>query len=105
MSNKRRLSPMSRYWISWHQPGEDYRPLTYPPNERVLGWWRSGETGENAPRSILCAVVMAQDEEDAKRAISLDWSEAEDWRFTESVSSNFTPGDRFPPSDWMEARL
>lgn len=28
-----------RFWLSWHQPTEDYRPLTDPPVEGVLGWW------------------------------------------------------------------
>lgn len=37
---------MSYYWISWVQPGDDVRPLHYPPGERVLGWWSTGYAQE-----------------------------------------------------------
>lgn len=93
---------MKRFWISWIQPGDDFRPLTFPPNESVCGWWRSGEIGE---MSTLCAVVDAESENAAEDAILKDWPEVFEWRFCEPKSVGWVPGDRFPPSDWMVARL
>jgi len=92
-----------RFWISWWQPGEDYRPLTFPPNNHILGWWRSGERGEG--ESSLCAAVSAKDEDAAKRYVLKDWPEATDWRFCNVVASDYVPGDRFPLSDWMKPRF
>jgi len=91
----------SFYWISWYQPTDDYRPLTYPPNEGVLGWWCSGET-DNA--YTLCAWVQAANEVEAKNIIKLDWPEAERWRFCEKKDS-IEPSDRFPLEEWMEERF
>ena len=96
---------MSKFWISWVQPVDDHRPLTYPPNKAVLGWWCSGECDDGA---VLCALVVARHDADARDAILKDWPEAleaGDWRFFEECDQAWVPGDRFPLSDWMKKRL
>lgn len=95
---------MNRYWISWYQPTEDYRPLTDPPHESVLGWWCSGYRCSDGLAS-LCALVSATDEESAKACVRHSWPEAAEWRFCEERDSDWLPGDRFPLSTWMQLRL
>jgi hypothetical protein len=95
---------MNRYWISWQQPGDDPRPVHFPPKEtRVLGWWESG-LGDGY--SNVCALVAASAEWTAKAAVAEDWPESVDakWRFVEAKSPDWLPGDRFPLSDWMRQR-
>ena len=88
-------------WISWHQPTDDYRPLTYPPNPAILGWWCSGYTDDAA---TLCALVQAPDEAIAQAAVLKDWPEAERWRFCEPRETT-SLGDRFKPTEWMIERM
>ena len=92
------------YWLSWYQPTEDHRPLKFPSNEKILGWWCSGvRCSDDA--STLCAMVVATSKDEAKRHISENWPEAEDWRFCEE-SEDLELGDRFPlSSDWMVKRF
>ena len=99
-----------RFWVSWVCEEEDYRPLAYPPNPRILGWWCSGEDANG--NTVLCAAVEARDEEAARDAIYADWPEAErttdtiGWRiFGEIETPDWRPGDRFPLSDWMISRF
>jgi hypothetical protein len=97
---------MKRYWVSWCQPGEDYRPLTCPPNESVLGWWCSGEYGDDEETiHTLCALIRAGSVKDAKGVILKDWPEAGQWRFCREVAKDFSPGDRFPIEPWMRKRF
>jgi hypothetical protein len=96
-------SSMKRFWMSWFQPTEDHRPLTYPPNAGILGWWCSGQREDGA--WTLCALVQARWELPAKIAVRKDWPEATEWRFVREVASDFSPGDRFPLSDWMKERM
>jgi hypothetical protein len=101
---------MKRFWVSWIQPGEDCRPLTYPPNSAVLGWWKSGYRldgeDEGPALNILCALVSAPNEKSAREAVSMDWPDLADWRFMEEKELDWTPAsDRFPPSEWMMTRL
>ena len=96
-----------RYWISWWQPGDDPRPLHFPPKDpRVLGWWRTGQ-GDEA--TTICALVEAGSDEQARQAVATDWPESAgtEWRFIERKDgSEWTPGgNRFPLSDWMKQRL
>lgn len=91
------------YWMSWHQPTTDPRPLTFPPKINVLGWWRTGQRYSD-DAFTLCAMVEAPSVEIAKRIILADWPEAEDWRFINETAS-FELGDRFPLSDWMKPRF
>lgn len=95
---------MSRFWCSWYQPGEDYRPITYPPPPNILGWWKSGETDEAA---TLCAVVEADNAVQAIGHIrnAKAWPEANDFRFADRAEDGWIPGDRFPLSDWMKPRF
>jgi hypothetical protein len=97
---KRRQNPLFQ-WISWHQPTEDHRPLTYPPNKAIMGWWCSGYSGRDA---IICALVDASDEPTAQAAVLKDWPEAERWRFCEA-RDNTNLGDRFPLKAWMLERM
>lgn len=94
---------MNLYWISWYQPTEDYRPLSFPPNEAVLGWWCTGTRCDD-DASTLCAWVRAGDEEAAKAAVLRDWPEAAEWRFCEQ-RGHVETGGRFPLSDWMRERM
>ena len=99
---------MNRYWLSWYQAGPDYRPLTFPPNEAVLGWWctGSGDHGGFEDVSILCALVQAESEDAAWKAVLKDWPDMIDHRFIEAVGANYIiTSDRFPLSDWMKPRM
>jgi hypothetical protein len=99
---------MMRYWISWWQPTEDYRPLNDPPaNLNVLGWWCSGHKGDEADTPSICALVQADSEAAARKAVYKDWPEAEsaEWRFVTEESETFLPNDRFPLKDWSKIRL
>ncbi len=100
-----------RFWISWVQPTSDYRPITYPPNNAIIGYWCSGsssdmdeEDNDDTDAWILCALVQACNENEAKEAIYKDWPEATEWRFFEPKSNNWLPSDRFPLEDWMKER-
>lgn len=94
---------MKRYWVSWLQPGEDYRPLKDPPNEGIIGWWCSGyDSGDTA---VLCALIRARDERYAVDAVLQDWPEFKEWRFCEEVESDWIPTSRFPLTlDWQRKR-
>jgi hypothetical protein len=93
---------VSFQWISWWQPAGDYRPLSYPPNAAILGWWCTGSNERNG--SSICALVKADTEDAAKAAVSIDWPEAESWRFCEPRESAKL-SDRFPLGDWMVQRF
>ena len=96
------MSGTKRYWLSWIQPTDDHRPLTYPPNRAILGWWCSGDTSKG---SVLCGLVEAADDAAAKAAVLTDWPEATAWRFCEEHEPDFRPGTRFPLSNWMLERV
>lgn len=95
-----------RFWLSWPQPIEDYRPLTDPPDARVLGWWCSGFDSQDV--ALLCALVRAANIDEAKAAVRASWPEApskrQGWRIEAERAANWLPGDRFPLSDWMLER-
>lgn len=93
---------MKLFWISWEQPTDDYRPLSYPPNENVLAWWCSGEGDDYY---TLCAWVQAGDQAGAEAAVSKDWPEARHGRILEE-REHVTHSDRFPVQhDWERERL
>ncbi len=108
MSAKVRIAPvgaMNRFWLSWYQPTEDYRPLHDPPNLAVLGWWCSGY-GLSDETATLCALVLAPSEAAAKKKIKMDWPEAANWRFCDSVGPEWELSDRFPVGKgWMKDRM
>lgn len=94
---------MNHYWISWMQPTDDHRPLTYPPNESVWGWWNTGERCEDGAKTLV-AHVTADSTDAAKSAVLAEWPEATEWRFCNETDSA-PPCDRFPLSDWMCERF
>ncbi|HXJ14100.1 MAG TPA: hypothetical protein VNH19_17630 [Candidatus Limnocylindrales bacterium] len=94
---------MKRFWLSWVQPTEDYRPLKDPPNEAIIGWWCSGSDSDD--HATLCAVVDAKNESAAKKSVQMDWPEATSWRFCDAVARDYQPGDRFPVSGWSKERF
>lgn len=96
---------MKRYWMSWYQTTDDYRPLTYPPNGAILGWWCTGHRNSDDAATIV-ALVGADNEGAAKDAIKRDWSEASEWRICREFAPDETLGDRFPVNnDWMKERI
>ncbi len=104
MSDKKRSERTRLFWISWHQPTDDFRPLTDPPVEPVLGWWCSGYDSEDVP--ILCAAVSGRNEQQAKRNVRKSWPEADQWRFCEEKAKDWRPGDRFPiEKGWEKDRF
>lgn len=104
---------MKRYWCSWVCEEDDHRPLTYPPNEGILGWWCSGYTPED--HATLCALVEAESVDHVREVVLKDWPEfvkdwpsfgGQLWRIEpEEVASDWLPIDRFPLSDWMKERI
>lgn len=99
---------MKRFWISWIQNSEDFRPLSDPPSENVLGWWCSGYDADDS--AVLCAAVLAIDEDAARAVITANWEskpgEVGEWRFCEERASDWTPGNRFPiTTDWAKKRF
>lgn len=99
---------MKRYWLSWPQPTEDFRPLTDPPDARVLGWWCSGYDSNDV--ALLCALVQGVTLNDAKSGVRASWPEAPNryqaWRIEEERPSDWLPGDRFPiDKPWMRQRI
>jgi hypothetical protein len=105
-----RETKKSRYWISWAQPTDDFRPLTFPPNEAILGWWRSGYDSND--HATICALVEVDHNrpELATVAIIKEWPEvkevvkAGEWRFFNRVDSSWNPTDRFVREPWMTQR-
>lgn len=94
----------NRYWLSWYQPTDDYRPLTDPPHPQILGWWCTGYN--NQDHATICALVEAGSEQDAKVYVEVSWPESAtaEWRFCER-RDDWKPTDRFPLSPWMKERL
>lgn len=94
---------MKRFWVSWVQPTDDYRPLTFPPNEGIIGWWCSGyDSDDNA---TLVALIEAESKESVEKAIKLDWPEFQTFRFFEKWDEGSRLSDRFVLDDWMRERL
>lgn len=93
---------MSLYWISWYQPTKDFRPMSYPPNKNILGWWKTGES--HLRESILVAMVNAISVNDAKKIIRKDWPEVTTWQFIDEKTS-LDLSDRFPLTEWMTERF
>lgn len=100
---------MKYFWMSFYCTSEDYRPLTFPPNEAILGWWCTGQRADNA--HTICLMVRAESEQAAKEAIAKDWPELKnsEWRFVHEQGGLITPeiwnrGGRFQLSDWMLER-
>lgn len=95
-----------RFWVSWFQLSDDYRPLQDPPQpENIKAWWCSGSSEYGA---TLCAIVDAVDEDTATSCIENAWGigDVGDFRFVEEREDSWFPGDRFPiTKDWEKSRL
>lgn len=87
-----------RFWLSWWQPGADYRPLVFPVAPPIIGWWCTGRRAGARAGASLCVLVDAPDEQAAKAALEPYWPEAAaaEWRFCEQVAADWDPGERFP---------
>lgn len=107
-NSKNVCSPVGqrRWWVSWYQPTEDYRPLQDPPESpSVLGWWCSGWREDDGAHT-LCAVVQANNKTEVRRRIRLSWPEAKEWRFMDENPSDWLPPDRFRiDKPWSRARF
>lgn len=91
-----------KYWASWNQYTNDWRPLNYPTNHCIIGYWCSGYAGSTNGQgyptySTVCAVIEANSKEAAIAAILEDWPEAthDVWRFFDEKPIDWRPGDRF----------
>lgn len=90
---------MKRFWISWeHTVGGPVFELDSP-------WWISGY-GFDGDMETICAAVLAENEEAAKRLVldSYDESPGEvEWRFCNERPDDWTPFcDRFRQAKWMK---
>lgn len=96
------------FWVGWQFKGADWRPIHFPPNEGILGWWKTGEAGCGEPTiSTLVGWVEAETEEAAVALVSEEWDvdlRGGDLRFVEQKQKVVT-SDRFPTKDWMVGRL
>ena len=91
-NNKAVEDARRRYWVSWVEDSEDYRPLTSPPNKAILGWWCTGTDGNG--KAIICAFVeVFGGKEDVEKSIKIGWpcDSERQWRFCDQVSSSFVP--------------
>lgn len=87
------------YWVSFHS-----RSGTF---ELHSPWWISGYGSEDdAEFDIICAALMATDDEDVRRQISAchDEPDFQAWfRFIEPRAPDWSPfSDRFRKADWMQ---
>lgn len=98
---------MKRFWVSWCDAEQDYRPLHDPPVLGILGWWCSGETCDEPTRYTIVAWVEAADESAARALLAADWPEtqAAEFRFVDEVERSWRPSDRFPLASWTETRI
>jgi hypothetical protein len=97
---------MNRFWMSWYCYDEDHRPLMYPPNEGILGWWCSGYGENNGKDAVtICAMVEAKTENEAWSAVLIDWPGI-DKRFCEPQEKDeWRISNRFQLADWMIPRF
>lgn len=96
-------APTPLWWVSWWQPGDDYRPTGWPPPAPVLAYWCSGERGDDDNiESSLVALVEAPDEDAAWAAIlnPAAWPEAGERRFCNERDRVSPPSDRFRAPKW-----
>lgn len=87
---------MNKYWVSWYSPNSEF--TLYRP------WWVSGESCEGL--EIICAALIADDEESAKEQIFETHDNRPssiDFRFVNERPSDWSPFNaRFPKAKWMD---
>ncbi len=90
-------SKIKRFWISWYQPTEDYRPIYGSKKQKEplnhLYWCSGQRCSDDA--WAMCAVVDALNETAAKRTVKKYWPEATEWRFCDEKETDWMPNDRF----------
>jgi hypothetical protein len=85
------MNKLRRFWVSWNEPSLDPRPARNW--ESAPEWWC---TGYGDGYSTICAVVDAEDENDAKGHVRRFW-DPESWRFCEPKPAAWMPdAGRFP---------
>lgn len=93
------MGKVSRFWVSWEEPGLDSRPLKVPPPPQIKAWWESGFSNENEYTTI-CAVIDTDDQESIATGLLNGYWEPRSWRFIQEQGNlNWRPSDRFP---WPE---
>jgi hypothetical protein len=92
------------WWVSWCEKSPDYRPVGYPPNEAILGWWCSGEAGDGSYWT-LCAWVRAPTLAKVGAAVRRDWPGRKTWRFQTPAEPGWRPTNRFRVEGWMIERV
>lgn len=98
------MSSYKRFWVSWNETNEDVHPLTFPPNEAILGWGCTGEAYDGR-YSTMVAWVEARNENAAKQAVLKDWPRNPECLFVEKCEPDFFPNDHFPLPDWSKKRI
>jgi hypothetical protein len=91
---------MTRFWISWVEPGTDPRPVKVPPPKAVVAWWCTGygNSSDTGDYNTICAVVDAPNEKAAQREVCRRgaWHPSE-FRFCEPKAAAWMPPEeRFP---------
>lgn len=86
------------FWVSW------YSDVPLDEFEYHGPWWISGMSADDA--DIICAAVVATDEETAKEVIRLCYDNPPariTWRFCNERPDDWAPFcDRFQRADWMK---
>ncbi len=98
------------WWVSWEQPGDDYRALTWPPTPpEVLAYWCTGGDADGTFSTVV-ALVRAIDDAAVWAAIRHPdaWPDAGEERFCDVYKvPEISPYERFPapsPGSAMFAR-
>lgn len=91
-----------RFWISWYQAAEDYRPVIWPLPPSIPAYWCTGRDSDGD--ATLCAIVDAPSERHAYDAIRAAWKGGiREWRGCEARTNDWRPpSDRFPWPKWAE---
>ncbi|HMG21769.1 MAG TPA: hypothetical protein VK607_10645 [Kofleriaceae bacterium] len=98
---------MKRFWCSWYEPAEydedgEYVELVMGADTGIVrawanGWVLCGFGPEQGSAGIVCAVVDAATERDARRLVLKAGYHPARWRFvTEQAAGWMPPADRFP---------
>lgn len=100
---------MKRFWVSFYFLDSDYRPIGWPPEPGILGYWDSGTRCEDGATTLVIW-LEAENAEKAKELLGSDkcWPEVAqgvEWRFFEERDLDWRPNDRFPLAAWSKERL
>ncbi len=87
------------YWISWYSPPGEVFEIHSP-------WWISGYVCDEHETDIICAAIIAKDEEDAEKIICDSYDTKGlplSFRFVNERPKDWSPYcDRFQKCDWMK---